>query len=105
MLAAIVGDRERALGLVEAQFRRPRPGASFAHEIDSSADALSIALAVRQRPRLIGQHDRYTVSDRIGEPRFPANQLFLLAIVYQGLLRDGAHENLEQLGIDGHERS
>src|SRR5215208_8546085 len=44
------------------------------------------ARLVRQRARLLGQHDRDAVADRIGEPCLAADELLLLDVVVEPAL-------------------
>lgn len=47
---------------------------------------------LRQPPRLLDQHHRHSVADRIGEPRGIGDQLLRCLIVTQELARGGAAE-------------
>src|SRR3954454_14051691 len=53
-----------------------------------------------QPSRLLGQHDRNAVADRVGELGGARDQLLTLAIVFERALGERTYEDLEQLGID-----
>src|SRR6516165_4921042 len=57
-------------------------------------------LVVAQPPRLVDQHDRDAVADRIGEPRLLADQLLGFAVVAQRRLAQRTDEDLEQSRVD-----
>src|SRR5438067_5661392 len=57
-------------------------------------------LVVPQLARLVDQHDRNAVADRIGEPRLLADQLLRLAVVAQRRLGQRTDQNLQQFRID-----
>src|ERR1700745_1677141 len=54
-----------------------------------------------EAPRFLRQHDRDAVADRVGELGGARDQLLLLGVVFQRRLCDRAHQELEQVGIDG----
>src|SRR5712671_2471749 len=62
--------------------------------------ALGRGLVVAQRARLVDEHDRDPVADRVGEPRLLADQLLGFVIVAQRCLGQRADENLQKLRID-----
>src|SRR5713101_2038081 len=57
-------------------------------------------LVFAQLPRLVDQHDRDAVANRIGEPRLLADQLLGFAVVAQWRLGQRADEDLEQSRVD-----
>src|SRR6516162_4515320 len=57
-------------------------------------------LVVAQPPRLIDQHDRDAVADRVGEPRLLADQLLRFAVVAQRPLGQRTDQDLEQTWVD-----
>src|SRR3954452_21014714 len=54
-----------------------------------------------QPPRFLRQHDRDAVADRISELGGARDQLLLLGVVLQRALGQRAHQDFEQLRIDG----
>src|ERR1700680_34198 len=62
--------------------------------------ALRAEFVVAQGPRLVDQHDRDAVADRIGEPRLFADQLLRCAVIAQRPLGQRADQDLEQLRVD-----
>src|SRR5207248_2173075 len=89
-----------------AFFRRSSTGqgaAVFKARCSPLADrrqALGGDLVFAQGARLIDQHDRDAVADRVGEPRFLADQLLRGAIIAQRSFGQRADQNLQQLRID-----
>src|SRR5262249_26102168 len=55
---------------------------------------------VLQGPGFAHQHDRNAVAHRIGKPRLAADQLACDRIIFKRSVRGGAHQDLQQLGID-----
>ena len=53
-----------------------------------------------QRPRLVHQHDRDAVADRIGQPGFLADQLLRGAIIAQRPLGQRTNQDFEKFRID-----
>src|SRR5262249_24898230 len=49
--------------------------------------------------RRLGQHDRNAIANRIGQPRFAADQFASLAIIFHWPLGEGANQDLKQSGI------
>src|SRR5438309_1060030 len=63
--------------------------------------ALLVAFLLRaQGPRLVDQHDRNAVADRIGEPGLLADQLLRRAVVAQPPLGQRTDEDFEKFRID-----
>src|SRR5260370_9558469 len=58
--------------------------------------ALRGEFVVGQGPRLVDQHDRDAVADRIGEPRLLADQLLRRAVIAQRPLDSRADPDLQQ---------
>ena len=98
-------DLQRLRGAVDAQLGRPGVVIG-AHRRPARAGRLVGAhrlgdrLVLVQRPRLVHQHDRDAVADRIGEPGLLADQLLALAVVAQRPLGQRADQHFQQLGID-----
>src|SRR5215468_11110607 len=57
-------------------------------------------LVVAQCPRLVDEHDRDPVADRIGEPSLLADQLLGSTVITQRPLCQWADENFQQLRVD-----
>src|SRR5882762_6308328 len=76
-----------ALGRTRSRRRQLRP-------------ALRGDLVVAQRARLVDQHDRDAVADRIGEPGLFADQLLRGAVVAQRSLGQRADQDLQELRVD-----
>src|SRR3981189_1707009 len=57
-------------------------------------------LVITQGARLVDQHDRDAVADRIGEPRLLADQLLRRAVIAQRPLGQWADQDLQQFRID-----
>src|ERR1700719_2906238 len=52
-------------------------------------------------PGFFRQHDRDAVADRISELCGARDQLLLLGVIFQRTLGERAHQDLQELGIDG----
>src|SRR5207248_6263773 len=89
-----------------AFFRRSSTGqgaAVFKARCSPLADrrqALGGDLVLAQGARLVDQHDRDAVADRIGEPRLLADQFLRGAIIAQRPLGQGTDQDFQQLGVD-----
>src|SRR4051794_13573898 len=53
-----------------------------------------------QPARVLGQHDRDAIADRIGKLGGAGNELLPFRIVFERPLGEGADEDFEELGID-----
>src|SRR5262249_35387470 len=53
-----------------------------------------------ERPRLVGEHDRDTVTDRVGELGGAADQLLALGVVFERRLGERTDQDLEKLRVD-----
>src|SRR5690606_14112670 len=58
------------------------------------------ALVLVQGARLVDQHDRNAVADRIGEPRLLADQLLAHTVVAQRPLGQRTDQKVQELGVD-----
>src|SRR5690606_16775637 len=58
------------------------------------------ALVLVQGARLVDQHERNAVADRIGEARLLAEQLLARAVVAQRPLGQRTDQKVEELGVD-----
>src|ERR1700692_1157775 len=81
-----------------AEFLRPQ---TFSMGRSSMTSAMgSGAPRSIERTRLLGQHDRNAVADRIGELGRARDQFLLVLVVFERALCQRADQDLEQLGID-----
>src|SRR6516165_817944 len=86
-LASVVErDFEYLFISLQAEFDRPAGGTVRAQPRPSRfrlrrRKALSRLFVISQRPRLVYEHNRDPVADRIGKPRLFANQLLRFAVV------------------------
>src|SRR5438105_12190328 len=62
--------------------------------------ALGGDLVLPQGARLVDQHDRNAVADRISEPRLVADQLLRRAVIAQWALGQGTNQDFQQFRIN-----
>src|ERR1700730_15157961 len=82
-----------------AEFLRPQTF-SMGRFLDSLVCEKERAQCLIERARLLGQHDRNAVADRIGELGRTRDQFLLVHVVFERPLGQRADEDFEQLGID-----
>src|SRR5205814_4186523 len=84
-----------------ARFKRNSTGqGASAIALGDGRQPLAGDLVLAQGARLVDQHDRDAIADRIGEPGLLADQFLRGAIIAQRPLGQGTDQDFQQLGVD-----